>query len=107
MEKFSATQEYSDKDVEKAIILHEGDNLPGFPSADVFLYLIQPQLEKLKEPAVDCLMEVYSYLENIAQGIMDKVFMRFPSVGIELMETVQQVMQEVGWLINSEGKRES
>jgi vacuolar protein sorting-associated protein 1 len=46
--KFHATSEYSDRDIERAIILHEGDNLPGFPSADVFVYLIQPQLEKLK-----------------------------------------------------------
>jgi dynamin 1-like protein len=52
---FNATQEYSDQDIEKAIMLHEGDTIPGFPSVDVFIYLIQPQLEKLREPALDLL----------------------------------------------------
>jgi hypothetical protein len=37
-----ATKEYSDKDIDKAIILHQGDSIPGFPSIDSFLYLINP-----------------------------------------------------------------
>ena len=41
---YSATAEYSDFDIEKSIIMHEGDTLGGFPSVDVFIYLIQPQL---------------------------------------------------------------
>jgi dynamin 1-like protein len=52
---FNATSEYTDADIEKAIMLHEGDTIPGFPSVDVFVYLIQPQLEKLREPALDLL----------------------------------------------------
>ena len=39
---FYATKDYSDMDIEKAIQLHEGDQLPGFPSVDVFHYLIRP-----------------------------------------------------------------
>jgi hypothetical protein len=53
--KYSATSEYSDYDIEKAIIMHEGDTIPGFPSVDVFVYLITPPLELLREPALDCL----------------------------------------------------
>jgi hypothetical protein len=53
-------------DIEKAIMLHEGDTIPGFPSVDVFIYLIQPQLEKLREPALDLLQDVYHMLENMA-----------------------------------------
>ena len=101
-DKYSATTEYSDRDIERAIILHEGDNLPGFPSADVFLYLIQPQLERLKEPSLECLHEVYAYLELLAQGIMQKSFLRFPSVGTELMETVQSVMIKVFLFLSKE-----
>jgi len=37
---FNATSEYTDADIEKAIMLHEGDTIPGFPSVDVFIYLI-------------------------------------------------------------------
>lgn len=63
---FNATSEYTDMDIEKAIMLHEGDTIPGFPSVDVFIYLIQPQLEKLREPALDLLQDVYHMLENMA-----------------------------------------
>lgn len=52
-EAFNATQEYSDMAIERAIAMHEGDSIPGFPSVDVFYYLIQPQLEKLREPALE------------------------------------------------------
>ena len=94
-EKYSATSQYSDRDIQRAIILHEGDNLPGFPAADVFLYLIQPQLALLKDPAIDCLNDIYAYLESLANGILEKTFARFPSVGGTLMETVQEVMLTV------------
>ena len=60
---YNATAEYTDIDIEKAIMLHEGDTIPGFPSVDVFIYLIQPQLEKLREPALDLLQDVYIMLE--------------------------------------------
>lgn len=40
LETFSATQEYSDMAIERAIAMHEGDSIPGFPSVDVFYYLI-------------------------------------------------------------------
>lgn len=39
-EAFNATQEYSDMAIERAIAMHEGDSIPGFPSVDVFYYLI-------------------------------------------------------------------
>lgn len=53
LQHYQATSEYSDADIEQAILMHEGDALPGFPSVDVFIYLIRPQLEKLREPAMD------------------------------------------------------
>ena len=34
---YSACDRYSDEDIERAISLHEGDTIPGFPSADVFI----------------------------------------------------------------------
>ncbi len=38
--EFNATQEYNDMVIERAIAMHEGDSIPGFPSVDVFYYLI-------------------------------------------------------------------
>jgi hypothetical protein len=39
-EGYNATQEYSDIVIERAIAMHEGDSIPGFPSVDVFYYLL-------------------------------------------------------------------
>lgn len=89
---YSATNDYSDFDIEKAIILHEGDTIPGFPSVDVFIYLIQPQMERLREPALECLNEIYHYLEQLASNICDKIFVRFPSIIPEVMEIINNVL---------------
>lgn len=75
-------------------MLHEGDTIPGFPSVDVFIYLIQPQLEKLREPALDLLQDVYHMLEQMAQGIVDRIFARFPSLIPEVMDIIINVLQE-------------
>lgn len=42
LDQFKATSEYNDHHIQKAITMHEGDGLPGFPSVDVFVYLINP-----------------------------------------------------------------
>lgn len=91
---YKCTANLQDKDIERAIILHEGDNLSGFPSVDVFYYLIQPEIEKLKEPANRCLWAVYDFLEELAHTIVEKTFMRFPSMIGELMAVVQSIMGE-------------
>ena len=52
-EGYRATSEYTDIYMQKAIQMHEGDGLPGFPSVDVFIFLITPQLEKLRDPALE------------------------------------------------------
>lgn len=75
--KYRATSGYTDRDIEKALILHEGDSIPGFPSIDAFLYLLQPQLDKLKEPATDLVNQVYAYLEEVAIDLVEKLFYRY------------------------------
>jgi len=59
---------------------------------DVFVYLIQPKLEQLREPALDCLMEVYHYLESLATSIVEKVFQRFPAVIPEIMDIISTTL---------------
>ena len=56
---YRATQDYNDMHIQKAIQMHEGDGLPGFPSVDVFIYLINPQLEKLRDPALELIQDTY------------------------------------------------
>ena len=78
--------------IERAIAMHEGDSIPGFPSVDVFYYLIQPQLEKLREPAVELLQDVYSQLEQLASSIIERIFMRFPSLRTVIMDIITTVL---------------
>ena len=90
--EYRATASYSEEDIQKAINMHEGDSIPGFPSVDAFIYLIQPQLELLKEPVVECLMTVYSHLETLAHTIIERVFYRFPPLVGELCDVATQVL---------------
>jgi dynamin 1-like protein len=78
--------------METAIRMHEGDGLPGFPSVDVFIYLINPQLEKLRDPALELIQDTYQQLEQIAHGIVDKIFQRFPSMVPEIMDIIVKVL---------------
>jgi GTPase SAR1 family protein len=90
--KYTATKDLSDIDIEKAIIMHEGDSLPGFPSVDVFVYLITPELKNLADPALDLLSECHLYIEQLAEEIAQKVFSRFPGVVGDIMEIVSKVL---------------
>jgi len=89
---YNATKDYTDKDIEKAIVLHQGASIPGFPSIDSFLYLIQPKLEKLKEPAFDTLYNVHNYLENLSNKLIEKLFSRFPEVIDSIAEIANKVL---------------
>ena len=81
--------------IERAIAMHEGDSIPGFTSVDVFYYLLQPQLEKLREPAIDCLNDCYAQLEVLCAQIIDRVFMRFPPIRPVVMDIIVQILQEL------------
>jgi len=91
---YKATSDYQDKDIQKAIIIHEGNTIPGFPSFDAFLFLLQPLLDRLKEPAIELLNTVYQFLEELAQGIMTKLFTRFPQLVEIIGESVTKVLQK-------------
>jgi hypothetical protein len=89
---FRATEKYSDEEIQRAMVMHEGDNIPGFPSVDVFIFLLQPQLELLKLPVLDCLADVHSFLEQLAHKVLEKVFYRFPALSGELAEQASSVL---------------
>jgi len=91
---YKITDNYDDDLMSRAILLHEGDSMPGFPSADVFVSLIQPQIEKLKQPAIDLLHEVYNYLEELSDSIQAQCFLRFPTFGQEITEKIVEFLQE-------------
>lgn len=51
-------------------------------------------MEKLREPALDLLQDVYHMLEQMAQGIVDRIFARFPTLVPEVMDIILNCLQE-------------
>ena len=75
---YKATARYTDENINYALTIHEGDSIPGFPSVDAFIYLLRPQLEKLRDPIEECFQEVFQYIDFLSGKILEKVFARFP-----------------------------
>jgi dynamin 1-like protein len=91
---YKATAGYKDDYINEALIIHEGDSIPGFPSVDAFIYLLKPELEKLRDPISDCLAEVFSYLEMLSSKILEKTFMRFPRLIDSVNDFVSSFLNE-------------
>lgn len=73
---YRCTKVITDENINNALLIHEGDSIPGFPSVDAFYYLLLPQLEKLREPIIECFNNVYNYLEFLSTKILERSFMR-------------------------------
>ena len=56
--------------------------------------MISPKLAELKAPALDLVNETYGQLENIANGIVQRIFMRFPSMQNEVMEIIIKALSK-------------
>ena len=91
---YKATKEYSDENINYALTIHEGDSIPGFPSVDAFIYLLRPQLEKLKEPIEECFNEVYQYIDFLSGKILEKTFTRFPQAVNDMTDLVSNYLNE-------------
>ena len=92
--EYKATKEYDDQKIDDALTIHEGDSIPGFPSVDAFIYLLRPQLEKLKEPIEDCFQEVFNYLDFLSGKILEKTFTRFPQAINDMTDLVSNYLAE-------------
>ena len=73
-----ACDEYSDEEIYKLISKYEGYGLSGFSSMDAFEALIQPQLRKIREPAVTLNQKVYTMLVEISRIHIERLFNKFP-----------------------------
>ena len=91
---YRATESYADADIDYAIQLHSGESIFGFPSANVFSYLLKPKLEQLKEPCNECFSNVYSYLERLSNKILERVFSRFPKMINNISELTNKFLLE-------------
>ena len=93
-DNYKATAGYTDENINYALTIHEGDSIPGFPSVDAFIYLLRPQLEKLKDPIEECFQEVFQYLDFLSGKIMEKTFTRFPQAINDMTDLVSNYLME-------------
>ena len=91
---YRATAGYTDENINYALTIHEGDSIPGFPSIDAFIYLLRPQLEKLKDPIEECFQNVFQYLDFISGKILEKTFTRFPQAINDMTDLVTNYLVE-------------
>ena len=91
---YKATTKYSDEDIDNALTIHEGDSIPGFPSVDAFIYLLRPQLEKLKDPIEDCFQDTFQYIDFLSGKILEKTFTRFPQAINDMTDLVTNYLLE-------------
>jgi hypothetical protein len=89
-----ATEDLKDEDIEKAMRDFPGDSIPGFPSIDAFLALLNPFLSKLKNPATLLIDEVHKILEESSHQIMEKVMTKkYPVFNSKFLDTVLKVLE--------------
>ena len=90
-EERKITAETNDDEIENAIRMHEGDSLPGFPSPDIFEYLILPHLRKIHSPCLELVSTIAAQLEVLSQQIARTVFRRFPKLADQVLELTAQI----------------
>ena len=91
---YKATARYTDENINYALTIHEGDSIPGFPSVDAFIYLLRPQLEKLRDPIEECFQEVFQYIDFLSGKILEKVFARFPQAINDMTDLISAYLFE-------------
>ncbi|EER12798.1 dynamin, putative [Perkinsus marinus ATCC 50983] len=91
-EEEPCTRDLTDEDIERAIRVHEGDALPGFPSPDIFEFLILPYLRQIQGPTMECLNTVAATLEVLSQKMARTVFKRFPKLADQVLELTSQIL---------------
>ena len=91
-----ATNDISDKDIHKAMINFPGENIPGFPSIDAFLALLNPLLKKLQTPAFSANNRIHEIMDNEACRIINEVMIKkFPEFNSRFTDLVRKVLEKV------------
>lgn len=93
-DNYSASKHYSDRHFIDKIKKYQGDSLPGFPTIALFLDLINPELEKLRGPAYECLDEIFELLLNLSSEIITEQCGRFPVFMNEFMDFTSKILEK-------------
>lgn len=91
---FKASKTYENKEIQRMIRMHTGNRMPGFSSMDMFTALINPLLEKLKDPALSLVDEVHSILEQLAIHFINESFSRLPNFADECITAAMEAILE-------------
>ena len=94
-EKFKVTSDLTDEDIQRAIKNHQGDSIPGFPSIHAFLYLLSPRLQKLKEPALDLLNNIYTELRKLCGELIAEVAKKAPAIMDEMINLTDNFLLQL------------
>ena len=87
---FKVCDEYTDADIKKAVEYYHGDSIPGFPSFDSFLYLVDPMLKKLSFPITNMLKECSKIIETIGSEMIRNTFGKF----VRLQEIIMRIFSD-------------
>lgn len=93
--KFQVTEKHTDEEIYNVLTTYQGDNLPGFPSMDAFLFLMLPKLEMLRQPSYELLEKVYERLDSLLKNACAVIFKRFPAIEMEIYDIIQNELREV------------
>jgi hypothetical protein len=61
---------------------------------DAFYYLLQPQLQKLCDPAIDCLEYVHQSIEKLTVRLLAKQCQRFPALHFDLEDKILKLLYD-------------
>lgn len=72
-----------------------GDNIPGFPSIDAFLALLNPLLKKLQTPAFSINNRVHEVMEHECIKIINEVMIKkFPEFNDRFTDLIRRVLEK-------------
>ena len=92
-----ATEDITDRDIEKAMVNFPGDStIPGFPSIDAFLSLLNPLLKRLQNPAYEANNKVHELLETEAMTIINDVLCtKYPEFNSRFKDLIRKILDKV------------
>jgi len=93
---YPATEDLDDKDIEKAMRNFPGDStIPGFPSIDAFLALIDPLLKKLQNPSFTLNNRIHDIMETEALKIVDTIMIKkFPDFNYKFCDLIKKTLEK-------------
>jgi hypothetical protein len=60
-----------------------------------------PLMDKLREPAHECLNEVHTVMESVACALVNDSFSRFPTLVDEISSSILSVIEKVFYCISN------